>query len=144
MPDFENSHNVGINLDDQYALYGKPGDDYRIMGQGGFFGEFARRFGDGTKIYDSKEEMNKVWQEMLDFAATRLFKLGFDGYIKPNAEALRNNQLIPEISITSRLDKRQQAVLDAAIDIERKIWDAQHMSSKDLKQQGYNTDLLQG
>lgn len=138
------THNVGINLDDQFLLYGKPGDDPRILGQGGFMGEFQRRFGDGNKVYLSKGEMARVWAEMLKFATNRLYELGFDGYIKINEKYIAQNKLVPEVIITGRIDKKQQGYFDSGIDIERKQFDANKMSSKEMRKAGYNTDLLQG
>ena len=47
------------------------------------------------------------------------------------------------MTVTGRLDKRQQAYLDEGVDIERKAYDAQRYSSKQMKDMGWDTNLLQ-
>lgn len=51
--------------------------------------------------------------------------------------------VIPQVTLTGRTDKKLESLLKAESDFERKVWDANKRSSKDLADMGANLDLLE-
>lgn len=133
--------NVGINSDDQ-----------RRIEQ--FKRDFSARY-EGRTCDDRKQKIDLV-ADMLKWSLAYLHdRLGLDGYIgiESKKEPVTVAGLIvpgretetfyPVVTVTGRLDKRQQAYLDKGVDIERKAYDAQRYSSKQMKDMGWDTNLLQ-
>lgn len=133
--------NIGINEDDQRRIRA-------------FKDEFAIRY-EGRGYSDRKGKVDLV-ADMLKWSLSKLHdELGLDGYVHieskfvpktvaglviPRAE---EEVFYPVVTVTGRLDKRQQAHLDGGVDIERKVFDAQRNSSKQMREKGWDTDLLQ-
>lgn len=132
--------NVGINADDQRRIRE-------------FKDEFDKRYG-GRSCTDCKAKV-QLFADMLKWSYEYLYRIGLDGYVKietstrqktvaglviPGAE---EEVYSPVVTVTGRIDKRQQAYLDEGVDIERKVYDAQRHSSKQMREQGWDTDLMQ-
>jgi hypothetical protein len=83
-----------------------------------------------------------VWSQLRDELTTRMREAGFECVV--NLEE-RSGNWYPVVEITSRVDKKAQAIIDEeGLDIERHRYEAQHTTSEKLKQEGIDTDLLMG
>lgn len=133
--------NIGINEDDQKKIRA-------------FKDEFAIRY-EGRGYVDRKGKIDLV-ADMLKWSLAYLHdKLGLDGYVHIESDMKQKKVagliipgaaeevFYPVVTVTGRLDKREQAYLEKGVDIERKVFDAQRNSSKQMKEKGWDTDLLQ-
>lgn len=133
--------NVGINLDDQQ----------RILE---FKEEFRKRYEGRT--YDGRDQKIALVSDMLKWSLDYMYnRLGLDGYIgiesevKPRTVAglvvpgSEVETFYPVVTVTGRIDKRQQAYLNKGVDVERKVHDAQLHTSKEMADKGFDVGLLQ-
>lgn len=133
--------NIGINSDDQMRIVE-------------FKEEFARKFEGRT--YDGRKQKIDLVYDMLQWSLEYLHNiLGLDGYISIESKIIdksvaglvipgsQEEVFYPVVTVTGRLDKRSQDFFDKGIDIERKVFDAQNATSKQMKAKGWDTNLLQ-
>lgn len=83
----------------------------------------------------------KIWGQLVDEIKTRAAEIGFIVEIHPDLNGGGN--WIPVCDIVGRVDKRLERFLqEEGPDIERKAWDAKRVTSKELEDEGVDTDLL--
>lgn len=119
----QQGYNVGITLDDQKKLQ-----------------RFAEKFNEKFNNTSAGQDLDNLASAMV-VAEQGLRQLGFIGRAVPEVDELGRHRIALEIE--RREDEHQHQILQSGVDIERKIYDANKMSSKKMKEAGLNTDLLQ-
>lgn len=96
-----------------------------------------------TSRYMGKPKDLKIWGRMCDELKTGINEAGFLCSI--NTEVTPDGNWIPVVEINGRTDKHlEQIIQNEGIDLEQRKWESERVTSKELKEEGVDTDLLMG
>ena len=90
--------------------------------------------------YLGKMPSMQVFAAMENELKTRMAEAGFEVSVLfiPYGE-----MVVPQVTFIGRTDKQLERLIQTATDFERKTWDAQHTSTKELVEEGIDLDLLE-